>query len=268
LANRNNPVLSERFHEAAAYASKLHHRQVRKGSMIPYVSHVFSTSSLVMEFGGDETQAIAALLHDAIEDQNVTFEDIEEQFGRDVAAIVEACSDTFGDAPHSANNWAERKQRTIDGLDEVPYNALLVIAADKLHNASATYRSMFGIRVLDALNGLDRFRGRRNGITWYYNQMGLKLRTIAWAGAQPGDWDTVAGSTSALGLAKIAEHLYATAVSFGAYIQDLENQAYGFPMPIPNSYDEVVYLNEVQGLIDIIRERLIDITGVRTKYAP
>lgn len=133
------PRLSERFDEALAYASNLHRTQTRKGGDIPYIGHLISVASLVIEGGGTETQAIAALLHDAAEDQGgeQTLAEIRTKFGDDVANIVDECSDTM-EEPKPA--WDERKKKYVEHLHYVSEATVLVSLADKLDNARAILR--------------------------------------------------------------------------------------------------------------------------------
>ncbi|MEA2826782.1 MAG: hypothetical protein QOG43_1221 [Actinomycetota bacterium] len=123
-----------RFSDAVAWAAEVHGDQLRKGTHIPYLSHLLAVSSLVLEAGGSEEDAIAALLHDAIEDTDATAADIEERFGPRVAAIVVACSDTT-ESPKPP--WRERKEAYQAHLADpaTPTEVLRVSAADKLHNA-------------------------------------------------------------------------------------------------------------------------------------
>jgi (p)ppGpp synthase/HD superfamily hydrolase len=133
------PKLSERFDEALTYASDLHRTQTRKGGDIPYVGHLLSVASLVIEGGGTETQAIAGLLHDAVEDQGgaPVLAEIREKFGDDVATIVDECSDTDV-VPKPP--WKKRKQDYIDHLGDASEATILVSLADKLDNARAILR--------------------------------------------------------------------------------------------------------------------------------
>ncbi|MGM0576001.1 MAG: HD domain-containing protein [Myxococcota bacterium] len=159
--------LGERFNEALSYAADLHAHQTRKGSDIPYVSHLMSVASLVLEHGGDEEQAIAALLHDAAEDQGglETLRDIERRFGVRVARIVDACSDSHGE-PRPP--WRERKEHYLRHLrEEVPQDALLVSMADKLHNARSILLDFR--RHGDGL--WSRFTADRDGVLWYYRSL-------------------------------------------------------------------------------------------------
>ena len=133
--------LTERFAEAVAYAAELHRDQARKGGEIPYLGHLLSVASLVIEAGGSETQAIAALLHDAAEDQGgeETLAEIRGRFGADVAAIVAACSDSL---EASKPPWRERKQSYLRHLTGEPPEVQLVSLADKLDNARAILRDL------------------------------------------------------------------------------------------------------------------------------
>jgi (p)ppGpp synthase/HD superfamily hydrolase len=133
------PKLSERFDEALTYASDLHRTQTRKGGDIPYIGHLLSVASLIIEGGGTETQAIAGLLHDAVEDQGgaPVLADIREKFGDDVATIVAECSDTDV-VPKPP--WKKRKQDYIDHLGDASEATILVSLADKLDNARAILR--------------------------------------------------------------------------------------------------------------------------------
>jgi (p)ppGpp synthase/HD superfamily hydrolase len=134
-----SPRLTPTFVEAVQYAAEKHATQTRKGSDIPYRGHLLSVAGLVIEADGTETQAIAALLHDAAEDQGgeKTLAEIREKFGADVASIVAECSDTF-ETPKPP--WRERKERYIRHLAEASDEAILVSLADKLHNARAVLR--------------------------------------------------------------------------------------------------------------------------------
>ena len=113
--------------------------QTRKASEVPYLGHLLSVAGLVIEADGTETQAIAALLHDAAEDQGGerTLTEIDEKFGAGVASIVAECSDTF-ETPKPP--WRERKERYIDHLRVASEDAVLVSLADKLDNARAILR--------------------------------------------------------------------------------------------------------------------------------
>lgn len=128
-----------RFAEAVAWAVELHGPQMRKGTTIPYLTHLLAVSSLVWENGGDEEGAIAGLLHDAIEDTDATAADIEGRFGPRVAAVALACSDT---TVRPKPPWRQRKEAYHAHLDDpaTPMDVLRVSAADKLHNARSMLR--------------------------------------------------------------------------------------------------------------------------------
>jgi (p)ppGpp synthase/HD superfamily hydrolase len=129
-------VLTGRFTEAVRWASHLHADQSRKGTRIAYVSHLLAVSSLVLEDGGSEEEAIAGVLHDAIEDCPVSEAEIRARFGGPTAEIVVAVSDDLG-GPRDHRDWWARKRAYLDRLehDDLPSGALRVAAADKLHNA-------------------------------------------------------------------------------------------------------------------------------------
>jgi (p)ppGpp synthase/HD superfamily hydrolase len=134
-----SPRLTPKFVDALGYAARKHATQTRKGSGVPYLGHLLSVAGLVIEADGTETQAIAALLHDAAEDQGgeETLEEIEQQFGAAVTSIVAKCSDTF-ETPKPP--WRARKESYIDHLHGAPDDAVLVSLADKLDNARAILR--------------------------------------------------------------------------------------------------------------------------------
>jgi (p)ppGpp synthase/HD superfamily hydrolase len=134
-----SPRLTPRFVEAMAYAAEKHATQTRKGSDIPYLGHLLSVAGLVIDADGTETEAIAALLHDAAEDQGgeETLAQIREKFGDEVAEIVRECSDTF-ETPKPP--WRERKENYIRHLLKASDGAILVSLADKLHNGRAILR--------------------------------------------------------------------------------------------------------------------------------
>jgi len=129
-------VLDDRFMRAAAKAAEVHRDQMRKGTEIPYFAHLLAVCALVLQDGGTEDEAIAALLHDAAEDQGgeAMLEEIEAEFGSDVSEIVAECSDTF-ESPKPP--WRARKERYIAHLPQASRSALRVSVADKLDNARA-----------------------------------------------------------------------------------------------------------------------------------
>ena len=156
-----------RLASAMAYAALIHGTQKRKGTNIPYVSHLMSVSALVMEFGGDEDQAIAGMLHDALEDVGHEHERIiRTNYGDKVADIVLACTDGEPGVKRDKSNWRERKEHYLQHLHHSPVDALLVSACDKLHNARAI--------LADLRAGHDvfsRFSGGKNNTLWYYRSL-------------------------------------------------------------------------------------------------
>ena len=166
-------ALSSRFEEALVFATRLHARQRRKGTAIPYIAHLLGVTSIVLENGGNEDEAIAALLHDAIEDQGgaSTREEIRRRFGDMIVAIVDGCTDSevIPKPP-----WRARKEAYIAHVRQAPPSVRLVSAADKLHNARsilADYR-VSG----DAL--WQRFTGGKEGTLWYYRSIVSALRDV------------------------------------------------------------------------------------------
>jgi len=184
-------MLTERFDTALAYASATHRTQVRKGSNVPYIAHLLGVASIAIEYGADEDQAIAALLHDAVEDQGglARLEDIRNRFGGRVAAIVMDCTDAV-EIPKP--EWRTRKQRYITSLSKKPLDSLLVSLADKTHNAEAI------VADLDLVGDeiWSRFTGGKDGTIWYY-------RTLAdsFAVTMPGQVMRFAKAVKAMQLA-------------------------------------------------------------------
>ena len=173
--------LTDRYAEALAYATEIHSSQVRKGpGGIPYISHLLAASSLVIEVGGTEDEAIAALLHDAAEDQGGErrLADIEAHFGPDVAGIVRECSDSLAEDPESKAPWRERKQAHLQHLRQATASAVVVTAADKVHNA----RSLVSDLRHEGHSYLRNFNASASDILWYYREM---YRTLLSAGAPP-----------------------------------------------------------------------------------
>ena len=164
-------ILSTRFEEALLFATKLHAGQWRKGTTIPYIAHLLAVTAIVLENGGNEDEAIAALLHDAIEDQGGDFtrQEIRRRFGDIVVAIVDGCtdSDVFPKPP-----WRARKEAYIAHLRGASQSVRLVAAADKLHNARAV---LADYRVVGESLWL-RFHGGKEGTLWYYRSVADALR--------------------------------------------------------------------------------------------
>lgn len=159
-------MLSERFTEALTYATQLHAGQVRKGSGTPYIGHLLGVASIVLENGGNEDEAIAALLHDAVEDQGgaTTREEIRRRFGDTVTAIVDGCTDT-DITPKPP--WQQRKEAYIAHIPTASASVRLVSVADKLHNVRSILHDH---RVLGECVW-ERFKGGKEGTLWYYRSV-------------------------------------------------------------------------------------------------
>lgn len=159
-------MLSKRFNEALSFAAELHATQTRKGSGIPYIAHLLAVASIALEYGANEDEAIAALLHDAIEDQGgaIAREQIRRRFGDTVTAIVEGCTDadTLPKPP-----WRQRKEAYLAHLLSASPSVRLVCAADKLHNA----RSILNDYRQVGEDLWTRFKGGRDGTLWYYRSL-------------------------------------------------------------------------------------------------
>lgn len=166
MTELKQPPLGERFEEAFLLANRLHAEQKRKISGAPYMSHLLSVAALVLQDGGGEDEAIAALLHDAAEDQGgeETLALIKEKFGEKIAQIVEDCSDTF-EIPKPP--WKDRKEAHIARIKKVPPPSIRVILADKLHNARALLRELRA----QGDGVWDSFTGNKEGTLWYYRTL-------------------------------------------------------------------------------------------------
>ena len=164
--NTEIPKLSNRFEQALVYATQIHANQVRKGSDIPYISHLLSVAALVLEDGGDEDEAIAALLHDSIEDCGgaETREAILILFGERVTDIVDGCteSDTIPKPP-----WHERKLLYLEKMRDASPSVLRVSMADKLHNARSILADLY--RYGDAV--WHKFKAGKEGTLWFYRSL-------------------------------------------------------------------------------------------------
>lgn len=159
------------FERALDFAARLHRGQTRKGSRIPYVTHLLSVAALVGEHGGDEEQMIAALLHDGPEDQGgaAVLAEIRRRFGDRVARIVEACTDTL-ESPKPP--WKERKAAYLARLARIPPEARLVSAADKVHNL----RTLVSDLRREGERVWRRFHAPRADQLWYYRSLTREFR--------------------------------------------------------------------------------------------
>jgi (p)ppGpp synthase/HD superfamily hydrolase len=160
------PYLGVRLQRGFLYAAEKHAGQTRKQTAVPYLSHLMAVASLVLEAGGDEDMAIAALLHDVVEDCGgmPRLREVRKLFGRRVAKIVEGCTDSFGEPKAE---WVERKKDYLRGVTQADAETRLVSASDKLHNVRtilADYRK-------DGEAIWARFSGKKEGTLWYYRAL-------------------------------------------------------------------------------------------------
>ena len=171
MSNSEKPstYLTDRFQKAMAYATELHKDQTRKSTAITYVCHPFGVASLVLEAGGDEDQAIAALLHDIPEDcgGEPRLKEISEMFGPRVEKIVRGCSDSLVEDPEEKAPWKERKEVHINHLYYADLDTLTVTAADKAHNARAIATDLQN----QGPSLWNRFNANRENIIWYYESV-------------------------------------------------------------------------------------------------
>lgn len=144
---------------AVEFAARAHRGQYRKGTRIPYVLHPLRVAGILIERRAPDPVVTAAILHDTVEDTPATLEEVEAEFGSEVATLVEAVSEADRSAP-----WEHRKQTTIDAIDEIPSAALLIVAADKLDNV----RSMRRGEHRDGPDFWDRFHRAKSKQAWYY----------------------------------------------------------------------------------------------------
>ncbi|MBD2313183.1 HD domain-containing protein [Desertifilum sp. FACHB-1129] len=158
--------LSDRFVSALVYAAHLHANQVRKDGKVPYIAHLLSVSALVLEDGGTEDEAIAGLLHDGVEDRggDRTRQEIQRQFGDNVAAIVDGCTE-----PYLATNvsWNARKLGYIEQIRSASASVRRVSLADKLHNA----RSLLASLQQEGDRVWSRFNGGKAQMLWFYQAL-------------------------------------------------------------------------------------------------
>jgi len=159
-------ILSDRYQAALAHAFELHQGQYRKGSRTPYLSHLLTVSALVMENKGDEDQAIAALLHDAVEDRGglPVLESIRREFGERVADIVDGCTDSYAQPKEP---WKGRKTAYLNKLKSADDSIVLVSLADKVHNARSI---LIDLKYGDA-SVWDKFKGGKEDTLCYYQSL-------------------------------------------------------------------------------------------------
>jgi len=161
--------LTERFEEALDYAFRLHAGQMRKKTGRPYFGHLMGVAALVLQYGGDEDLAIAALLHDAVEDcgGRPRLEEIRAKYGERVARIVEGCTDSFEEDPKEKRPWRQRKEEYLAHVRGADADTRLVSAADKLHNV----REILMDYRADGEAVWSRFSGGRDSSLWYYRAL-------------------------------------------------------------------------------------------------
>lgn len=169
-------MLTERFADAFGFADRLHSGQTRKGTTIPYISHPMAVSALVLEHGGLEDAAIAALLHDAVEDQGgvATARLIAERFGSRVGALVMACTDAAPADGAPKPDWFVRKRAFISAVPKLSPEAALIVTCDKLHNLGAMLRDVRR----DGLQTLQRFKAPER-LHWYFSSLAWALSPFA-----------------------------------------------------------------------------------------
>lgn len=162
-----NNIRKNRIEEAIEVAAQAHHAQFRKGTNTPYISHPYAVGLMLMEAGCSESVVIAGILHDTVEDTNLTLECIRENFGELVADIVDGCSE------NKSLRWRERKTERIEALKTATTEVCLVTCADKLHNLRTVISEYDDIG--DAV--WERFHGGLEGQAWYYQSILESLRT-------------------------------------------------------------------------------------------
>lgn len=161
-------MLTDKIAQALALAIEAHDGQKRKGTNIPYIAHPMGVASIALDHGADEEQAMAALLHDAVEDGGAEYaERIRTKFGERVADIVAGCTDGVPDASGIKPPWQARKQAYLDHLKTASYDVLLVSSSDKLHNARAIVEDLLNI----GHTVFDRFSVSKDQTLWYYESL-------------------------------------------------------------------------------------------------
>ena len=158
--------LTDRFLRAFSKAFTLHGEQLRKSSQTPYIAHLLSVTALVFENGGSEDQAIAALLHDAVEDAGGidTLNEIREEFGDSIANLVDGCTDSY---TQPKADWKPRKVAYLEKIENASDDIKLISLADKVHNA----RSILLDLHLAGETTWDKFKGKKTGTLWYYQSL-------------------------------------------------------------------------------------------------
>jgi (p)ppGpp synthase/HD superfamily hydrolase len=170
---KDSTTLTDRFDRALLYATHIHGGQLRKGTCVPYIAHLLAVAATVLEYDGSEDMAIAALLHDAVEDQGgePRLADIRNRFGERVAEIVRACSDSVADtsAGQQKEAWHLRKTRYVAHLSAADQDTFLVSLADKVHNARSILRDLRKPDVGAAVWA--RFKSSQQDTLWHYREL-------------------------------------------------------------------------------------------------
>lgn len=162
-------LYSHRLDEAVAFALDSFRTRVRKGTQIPYATHLLQVMVTVAEHGGDEDQCIAAVLHDWLEDiEGASTTELSARYGPRVARLVDALSDS---TTHPKPPWRDRKERHLEHLRVADPEVKLISAADKLHNCQCIRRDLARI----GPSVWDRFNAGRSGTLWYYSAVAEAL---------------------------------------------------------------------------------------------
>ena len=175
--NQPTTKLTDKYESALIFANRLHQKQIRRINRTPYFAHLLSVSALVLEDGGTEEEAIAALLHDAIEDQGgkKTGDIIRDKFGNEIADIVEGCTE---ESILPKPSWRERKQKYIDNLRHSSPEICRVALADKLHNTISNIEEYYQ-------HGIDiwqNFGEGKKGLVWFYSSVIEAVRDTKYSG--------------------------------------------------------------------------------------
>jgi len=147
---------------AIAFAAKAHDHQYRKASDVPYIAHPFSVGMILMQSGCSEEWAAAGILHDVVEDTEVTMDELAREFGQEIADIVAGCSE-----PDKSLPWEKRKEHTIQFLKTAPLKIKVVAAADKLHNIRSIQEDY--LRMGEEI--WSRFNRGKEKQAWYYTEI-------------------------------------------------------------------------------------------------
>ena len=173
-------MITPRFSKALSLAIEAHDGDFRKGTTIPYISHPLAVASIALEYGADEDQAIAALLHDAIEDGGRKYVSlIKAQLGERVLYLVEGCTDGIPDPHGNKSDWHERKRKYLEHLKQAHADVLLISGADKLHNVRAILSDLRSVGQIV----YERFSVEKKDTLWYYETLAdiFEMRNVPMA---------------------------------------------------------------------------------------